>query len=119
MWAWGEELVDEAEPLIFAHRGGDLWAKQRLLEHALAEEIKRLEQAARDNRDIPSLLTGINDLERLLGGLQAGRLYVVAVDSSVARSLLSLQLPPTPRSASASGSLRSRWVFKPMALWRP
>ena len=66
-------------------------ARQRLLEQALAEEIDRLEQAAKDDRDIPGLATGINDLDRLLGGLQDGRLYVVAARPAMGKSLLSLQ----------------------------
>ena len=87
----GEELIEEAERLIFALRGGELQAKQRLLEHALAEEIERLEQAAKDKRDIPGLATGISDLDRLLGGLQDGRLYVVAARPAMGKSLWSLQ----------------------------
>ena len=87
----GEELIEEAERLIFALRGRDLLARQRLLEQALVEEIDRLEQAAKDDRDIPGLATGINDLDRLLGGLQDGRLYVVAARPAMGKSLLSLQ----------------------------
>ena len=87
----GEELIEEAERLIFALRGHDVLARQRLLEHALAEEIARLEQAAKDDREIPGLATGISDLDRLLGGLQDGRLYVVAARPAMGKSLLSLQ----------------------------
>jgi replicative DNA helicase len=88
----GEELIEEAERLIFALRGHDVLAKQRLLEHAIAEELERLEQAAKDQRDIPGLPTGISDLDRLLGGLQDGRLYVVAARPAMGKSLLALQL---------------------------
>ena len=88
----GEELIDEAERLIFALRGRELQAKQRLLEHAVAEEIDRLEQAANDERDIPGLRTGFPDLDRLLGGLQNGRLYVVAARPAMGKSLVSLQI---------------------------
>jgi replicative DNA helicase len=87
----GEELIEEAERLIFALRGHDVLARQRLLEHALAEEINRLEQAAKDDRAIPGLATGVSDLDRLLGGLQDGRLYVVAARPAMGKSLLSLQ----------------------------
>ncbi|MBV9195222.1 MAG: replicative DNA helicase [Solirubrobacterales bacterium] len=87
----GEELIEEAERLIFALRGQEVLAKQRLLEHAIAEELERLEQAAKDKRDIPGLPTGISDLDRLLGGLQDGRLYVVAARPAMGKSLLVLQ----------------------------
>lgn len=82
----GEELIEEAERLIFALRGDDVLARQRLLEHAVAEELERLEQAAKEKRDIPGLATGIPDLDRLLGGLQDGRLYVVAARPAMATS---------------------------------
>ena len=87
----GEELIEEAERLIFALRGHDVLAHQRLLAQALAEEIDRLEQAAKDECAIPGLATGISDLDRLLGGLQDGRLYVVAARPAMGKSLLSLQ----------------------------
>lgn len=88
----GEEMIEEAERLIFALRGTELHAKQRLLEHAVAEELDRLEQAAHDDRAIPGLSTGIPDLDRLLAGLQDGRLYVVAARPAMGKSLLCLQI---------------------------
>ena len=66
-------------------------SKQRLLELAVAEELDRLEQAAKDDRAIPGLATGIGELDRLLGGLQDGRLYVIAARPAMGKSLLSLQ----------------------------
>jgi replicative DNA helicase len=88
----GEELIDEAERLIFALRGQELQAKQRMLEHAVAEEIDRLEQASKDDREIPGLTTGIRDLDRMLAGLQDGRLYVAAARPAMGKSLLCLQI---------------------------
>ena len=87
----GEELIEEAERLIFALRRDDVLSKQRLLELAVTEELERLEQAAKDDREIPGLATGIRELDRLLGGLQDGRLYVVAARPAMGKSLLSLQ----------------------------
>jgi replicative DNA helicase len=88
----GEEMIEEAERLIFALRGTELHAKQRLLEHAVAEELDRLEQAANADRAMPGLSTGIPDLDRLLAGLQNGRLYVVAARPAMGKSLLCLQI---------------------------
>jgi replicative DNA helicase len=87
----GEEIIEEAERLIFALRGQDVLAKQRLLEQALAQELDRLEQASKDDRAIPGLATGIPDLDGLLGGLHDGRLYVLAARPAMGKSLLSLQ----------------------------
>ena len=88
----GEEMIEEAERLIFALRGKELQANHRLLEHAVAEEIDRVESAAHDDREIPGLATGIRELDRLLAGLQDGRLYVVAARPAMGKSLLCLQI---------------------------
>jgi replicative DNA helicase len=88
----GEELIEEAERLIFALRATKLGAKQRLLEDAIADEIDRLERAARDDREIPGLATGLPELDKLLGGLQDGRLYVIAARPAMGKSLLTLQI---------------------------
>jgi replicative DNA helicase len=88
----GEELIDEAERLIFGLRAKSLAARQRLLEDAVAEEIERLEQAARGTREIPGLRTGLPELDRLMGGLQDGRLYVIAARPAMGKSLLTLQI---------------------------
>ena len=88
----GDEMIEEAERLIFALRGRELEAKQRLLEHAVAEEVERLEQASQEDRAIPGLSTGIPELDRLLAGLQDGRLYVVAARPAMGKSLLCLQI---------------------------
>jgi len=56
------------------------------------EEIGRLELAAAEERALPGLPTGLPELDRLLGGLQDGRLYVVAARPAMGKSLLSLQI---------------------------
>ncbi|MGH2894599.1 MAG: replicative DNA helicase, partial [Solirubrobacteraceae bacterium] len=88
----GEELVDEAERLVFSVRAGALEARTRLLEDAVADEVDRLDRASRDGREIPGLSTGITGLDRLLGGLQGGRLYVLAARPAMGKSLLALQV---------------------------
>jgi replicative DNA helicase len=86
------ELIDAAEQQIFRLRGDALRASRRRLEDAVDEEIDRLQKAASDGREIPGLATGIPPLDRLLGGLQDGRLYVVAARPSMGKSLFSLQI---------------------------
>jgi replicative DNA helicase len=88
----GEELIEEAERLIFALRSSDLGNRQRLLEQAVSDEIERLEQAAQQKREIPGLATGIGELDRVLGGLQKGRLYVLAARPAMGKSLLAQQV---------------------------
>ncbi len=88
----GEELIEEAERLIFALRGQEVLARQRLLEQAVADELERLERAAKERREVPGLATGLPELDRLIGGLQDGRLYVLAARPAMGKSLLALQL---------------------------
>jgi replicative DNA helicase len=88
----GEAIIEQAERAIFALRGNLIQTRQRLLETAVDEELDRLQQSTRDDRQIPGLATGIGDLDRLLGGLQDGRLYIVAARPSMGKSLLTLQI---------------------------
>jgi replicative DNA helicase len=99
----GEELIDAAEQTIFALRGRQLANRQRLLGAAVEEEIDRLERAAADKRQMPGLSTGLGELDRLLGGLQDGRLYVIAARPAMGKSLLSLQIA---RHVATSGAHR-------------
>ncbi|MGO9754903.1 MAG: replicative DNA helicase [Solirubrobacteraceae bacterium] len=96
------ELIDQAERLIFALCARDNASKQRLLEHAVSDELDRLEQASRGERALPGLSTGIAELDRLLGGLQNGRLYVVAARPAMGKSLLALQLARHAASVEAT-----------------
>ena len=86
------ELIERAERLVFALGAGESATRQRLLEDAVSEEIDRLERASRAERALPGLTTGIPDLDDLLGGLQNGRLYVLAARPGMGKSLLALQL---------------------------
>jgi replicative DNA helicase len=88
----GEGLIDYAERLIFALRADKLAGSHRLLEDAVNEEIERLEKAVAEDREIPGLSTSLAELDSVIGGLQDGRLYVVAARPAMGKSLLSLQI---------------------------
>jgi replicative DNA helicase len=96
-----EALIDRAEQAIFALRAGQLAGRQRLLSVAVEEEIERLESAVADQRELPGIPTGLRELDRLLGGLQDGRLYVVAARPAMGKSLLSLQIARHVATAEA------------------
>ncbi len=87
----GEDLVEHAERLVFALRAERLTGRQSTLEQAVSDELERLRLASQNDRTIPGLQTGIAALDRLLGGLQDGRLYVIAARPSMGKSLLALQ----------------------------
>ncbi|MGO9974766.1 MAG: replicative DNA helicase, partial [Solirubrobacteraceae bacterium] len=99
------ELIEHAERLIFALRADQSATRQRLLEDAVSEEIDRLEQASRVDGALPGLATGIPDLDRLLGGLQNGRLYVIAARPAMGKSLLALQFARHAATVEAAGVL--------------
>jgi replicative DNA helicase len=111
----GEELVEQAERLVFALRAVRLTSRQSTLEEAVVSELDRLELAAKDDREIPGRVTGLAGLDRLLGGLQDRRLYVIAARPSTEKSLLALQfarhaaLPGAPaRAVRVAGDERPR-----------
>ncbi|MGO9975931.1 MAG: replicative DNA helicase [Solirubrobacteraceae bacterium] len=99
------ELIEHAERLIFALRADESATRQRLLEDAVSEEIDRLEEASRGDGALPGLATGIPDLDRLLGGLQNGRLYVLAARPAMGKSLFALQLARRAATFEAAGVL--------------
>ncbi len=88
----GEALLDEAERIIFALRADASRGRARMLEDAVTEELDCLQRATTDEHGLPGLATGLPDLDRLLGGLQAGRLYVLAGRPAMGKSLLALQI---------------------------
>ncbi|MGO9902475.1 MAG: DnaB-like helicase C-terminal domain-containing protein [Solirubrobacteraceae bacterium] len=96
------ELIDQAERLIWALRARDNASQQRLLELAVSDELDRLERASRDERAVPGLSTGIAELDRMLGPLQNGRLYVVAARPAMGKSLRALQLARHAASVEAT-----------------
>ena len=98
----GEEMIEEAERLIFALRG-DERARQAAAARAGRRRGARPPRtgAERPTARSPGSPTGIPDLDRLLGGLQDGRLYVVAARPAMGKSLLSLQFARHVRAARA------------------
>ena len=87
-----DEVIERAEQLIFQLRASAVRGRQRLLADAVTDELDRLAQCSQSGRAVPGLTTGITPLDELLGGLQQGRLYVVAARPSMGKSLIALQI---------------------------
>jgi replicative DNA helicase len=87
-----DELIERAEQLIFRLRASTVRGRQRLLADAVGDEVDRLAQCSQSGRAVPGLTTSIAPLDELLGGLQQGRLYVVAARPSIGKSLIALQI---------------------------
>ena len=108
----GEALLDEAERIIFALRADDLRGHARMLEHAVAEELDRLEQAARDERALP----GLAERDRRIStgcsaGCRTGGCTCSPARPAMGKSLLALQIArhvAAHASSSASCSPASR-----------
>jgi replicative DNA helicase len=87
----GEELLERAEQLIFQIRP----ERRRgavALEHAVSREIDRLEQASKDDRKITGIPSGFAELDALNGGLQDGKLVVLAARPGVGKSAFALNI---------------------------
>jgi len=85
-------LIEAAERRILELRATHLPGQVTTLAAAVEAELDRLAEAAKDERAVPGLPTGIPELDRMLGGLKPGRLYVVAARPEMGKSLLVLQI---------------------------
>jgi replicative DNA helicase len=86
--------LEQAEELIFAvrqsHRSGQ--TKSPLVRDGLAAFMDRLDHLSQQRGTITGVPTGFADLDRLLGGLQASDLVVLAARPSVGKSAMALSL---------------------------
>lgn len=86
------ELIEAAERRILELRATHLPGVLTTLGDAVSGELDRLQRAADDPREVPGLSTGVRELDRMLGGLKPGRLYVIAARPEMGKSLLVLQV---------------------------
>lgn len=86
-----EDALQAASGAVMAVTTKNLVAKPMPVSHfagRLYDEIERLRQ----NPDIAGLPTGLNDLDRTIGGLKPGKLYLVAGRPAMGKSSLGLQM---------------------------
>lgn len=85
------ELVDSAQAKL-SDVGADHTVNQPvLIGEALAEELVRLEQQEQTGKPITGTPTGFDEFDQLTGGLQPGRLVVLAARPSMGKSVLGAQ----------------------------
>jgi replicative DNA helicase len=82
------ELVERAESLLFRVAHEDRASDFRKVAEVLAEEIDRLEELAKGDRDVTGTPSGFRDLDNVLGGFQPGNLIVIAARPSLGKSAL-------------------------------
>ena len=81
-----EELVEEAERILFRVAHEDRASDFRKVAAILEEEIDRLEQLAKGDSDLTGVPSGFRDLDRITGGFQPGNLIVIAARPAMGKS---------------------------------
>jgi replicative DNA helicase len=84
------ELVDLAEQQIFNLRARERAGRDVTLADAVSEELVRIEQAAKSERDYIGLTCGLGALDAVTGGWQPGNLIVLASRPGMGKSSVAL-----------------------------
>lgn len=87
-----EELLDRAEQSLFAVSQKYLTHNFIPLKNVLTEAFDRIDQLHRDSGKLRGTPTGFTDLDRLLAGLQASDLVVLAARPSLGKTSLALDI---------------------------
>jgi replicative DNA helicase len=86
----GEELLEFAESQIFALGQSERAKRDIALEQAVSEELARIEQASRSDRDILGLTSGLPTLDAVTGGWHDANLIVLAGRPGMGKSSVAL-----------------------------
>ncbi len=87
-----EDLLDEAERLIFSV--SELKAQRDFVDSKvlLKEAIKNLEDLARQQKSVTGIPTGFQELDRLTAGFQPSDLIIIAARPSMGKTALALNI---------------------------
>lgn len=96
-----EEVIEQAEQALseamMLRKNGDFLS----VANSALEELTPIFDAIREGKPLRGLNTGYADLESLIGGLQGGKLYLLAARPSMGKSTLALNIA---ENVSDSGS---------------
>lgn len=81
-----DELVEEAERLLFQVAHQDRIREFHRLADVLTEEIDRLEHLAKGDTALTGVPSGFRDLDAITGGFQKGNLVMIAARPSMGKS---------------------------------
>ncbi len=83
-----EELVEDAERLLFRVAHEERASDFRKVAEILADEIDRLEQLSKGDTELTGVPSGFRDLDAMTGGFQPGNLIVIAARPAMGKSSL-------------------------------
>jgi replicative DNA helicase len=86
-----DELIDQAEALLFAIRRDRTPQTLRTFPAVLKETLELLERRAQQPGPVTGVASGCLDVDRLTGGWQPGDLIVLAARPSVGKTTLAIQ----------------------------
>ena len=86
----GAELLEFAEAQIFALGQAERAKSDIALDQAVGDELARIEQASRSERDILGLTSGLAALDRVTGGWHDANLIVLAARPGMGKSSVAL-----------------------------
>ncbi|MGH2960748.1 MAG: replicative DNA helicase, partial [Solirubrobacterales bacterium] len=83
-----DELVEEAERLLFQVAHQDRLSEFHSIAQILEVEIDRLEHLAKGDTPLTGIPSGFRDIDSLTGGFQSGNLVMIAARPSMGKSAL-------------------------------
>jgi replicative DNA helicase len=85
-----QELVDQAEQVIFELSQSRVASEFSHIEALLKESFERITQLYEAGEDLTGVPSGFRDIDRITGGFQPGNLIIVAARPSMGKSALGL-----------------------------
>jgi len=97
-----DEVVEEAERLIFDVTNERVEANFRPIDELLADGWKKLEELYERQEHLTGITTGFTDLDRVLAGMHRGDMIVLAARPSVGKTAFALNVAVNAAKAGAS-----------------
>jgi replicative DNA helicase len=102
-----DEVVGDAEKLIFEVTNKRVTSNFQFINELLKESFKQLEELADRKEHVTGVHTGFADLDKLLAGLHAGDLIILAARPSVGKTALALNIGVNAAKHGASVAIFS------------
>ena len=87
-----QELMDQAEAVLFKVAHDDRTGDLRSIEDVLHDELDKLEKVSREGLELTGTPSGFRDLDNLTGGFQPGNLIVLAARPAMGKSALAVNI---------------------------